>query len=106
MSEPLDVDRLADVIAGRVAERLRLDAERLLTRDDLAARLDVAPRTIAGMVSRGELPGPLLHTGGLARWRWEDVTAWLKSRAGRKPRRGRGRWDRSKVTGNGEANMR
>jgi hypothetical protein len=124
MSDPLDIDRLADALAvrvgdtitdrltrlidlselaGHVAAKLRLDAERLLSRDDLAVRLDVAPRTITAMVARAELPGPILHTAGTARWSWPSVVAWLSARQGKQRRRGRGRWSREKVmTGNGE----
>jgi predicted DNA-binding transcriptional regulator AlpA len=100
-----DIQALAAAVADRVAQRLHADADRLLDRAALAERLSVAERTISGMVSRGELPGPLLHTGGIARWRWEDVLKWLASQTG-KVRRGRGRWDRDAVTRKTKRTMR
>jgi predicted DNA-binding transcriptional regulator AlpA len=103
MASDIDVDALAAAIAERVAERLHADADRLLDRGELAARLGVAQRTIASMVGRHELPAPILCTGGVTRWRWNDVLAWLSSRADRQVRRGRGRWDRGRgAAKNGE----
>jgi predicted DNA-binding transcriptional regulator AlpA len=95
MSEA-DIQALAAAIGERVAERLRADADRLLDRATLAQRLGIGERTVSGLVARSELPPPLLHTGGLARWRWESVLAWLAGRADRQVKRGRGRWSRIK----------
>ncbi|HYT93013.1 MAG TPA: hypothetical protein VEL76_30125 [Gemmataceae bacterium] len=87
----LDVDRLVELLVSRLAERLGPDRDRLIDRPELARRVGVCERSVSLMVSRGELPEPLLHTAGVARWDWGEVKKFLASRAGRKIRRGRGR---------------
>jgi hypothetical protein len=72
-----------------LAERLRDDT--LLDRDDLARRLGVSGRTVSIMVDRGDLPGPLLHTTGVARWSWPQVEQYLQARQGRPLLKKRGR---------------
>jgi hypothetical protein len=90
----LDLELLAEAVAERLAARLSADRERLLDRAGLAERLGVAERTVAALVARGELPGPLLHTSGVARWEWSAVLRHLGARQGRRLRRGRGRFAR------------
>jgi hypothetical protein len=91
----LDLDDLADRLAERLAPLLRHDPEQLLDRPALAVRLGVAERTIGALVARAELPPPLLHTGGLARWSWGEVVKHLAARRGRRLRKGRGRHPRT-----------
>ncbi len=62
----------------------------LLTRDEVAARLKLSPRTVAEYVRRGELRGRLI--GRRWRFREEDVAAFLEELPGE--------WA---VTGNGNA---
>jgi predicted DNA-binding transcriptional regulator AlpA len=88
------LEEFAGLLAERLANQLRADADRLLDRPELAERLGVAERTIGTMVNRQELPQPLLHTGGVARWSWDQITRYLESRADRRLRRGRGRHER------------
>jgi predicted DNA-binding transcriptional regulator AlpA len=92
---PGDLDTLVSRLAERLAPLLRPDPERLLDRPALAARLGVGERTIGVLVKRGELPGPLLHTPGTARWSWPQVLKHLQGRQQRKPRHGRGRYRRT-----------
>jgi predicted DNA-binding transcriptional regulator AlpA len=87
---------VARLVAEQLAPLLRAESERLLDRPLLADRLGVAERTVACMVARGELPPPLLHTPGIARWRWAEVIRYLESRQGRARRQGRGRYERHK----------
>lgn len=49
----------------------------LLTRDEVAARLKLSPRTVAEYVKRGELRGRIVGN----RWRFteEDVRAFLEA---------------------------
>ena len=94
MASDIDIDKLASAIAERVVSRLHTEADRLLDRAELAQRLGVAERTVGSMVSRAQLPAPLLCTGGLARWSWSTVLAYLSNHT-TKPRRGRGRWNRN-----------
>lgn len=52
----------------------------LLTRDEVAARLKLSPRTVAEYVKRGELRGRIVGN----RWRFteEDVRAFLEGLPG------------------------
>jgi predicted DNA-binding transcriptional regulator AlpA len=86
---------LADAIVARMAGCLHTEA--LLDRPALAARLGVSERTVSSMVAKGELPQPLLHTSGVARWSWAQVVKFLESRQGKQRRRGRGRHAREHV---------
>jgi hypothetical protein len=94
----VDLDALAAALAERlaplVAQRLRADAEQLLDRPALADRLGVGDRTVGSLVAKGELPPPLLHTGGIARWSWPAVVKYLEGRQGKQRRHGRGRYPR------------
>jgi hypothetical protein len=92
----LNLPALARLLAEELAPLLRPGAEPLLDRPALARRVGVGERTVSVLVARGELPPPLLHTGGVARWSWPQVVKYLESRQGRRtPRRGRGRYDRA-----------
>ncbi len=91
----VDLEALADMVAGRVAAAMRADAERLLTLDDLADRLQLSARGVRGLVTRGELPAGLL-IGGCRRWSWAVVQSFLDAGATRKTRRRRrGQYDRT-----------
>jgi predicted DNA-binding transcriptional regulator AlpA len=78
---------VADIAAG-LAERMQENT--LLDRPALARRLGVSERTVSVMVHRGDLPHPLLHTSGVARWSWSQVEKFLVSRQGRKLAKVRG----------------
>jgi hypothetical protein len=91
--EVQELSLLADCIVERLAGRLRAQQERLLDRAEVAERLGVCERTVSAMVERQELPPPLLHTSGVARWEWQQVLKFLEKRSGRSLRRGRGRYD-------------
>jgi hypothetical protein len=80
---------LAARVAARVAQHLG-ESARLLDRAGLANRLRLSERGVTGLVNRGELP-PGYLIGGARRWDWAGVLRHLNSRAGRRPRRGRGR---------------
>lgn len=56
------------------------DEDRLVSRDQLAALLQVNPRTVARMVERGELPRPCLSEGGRPRWMWGYVLEHCRRR--------------------------
>ena len=88
-----ELERLAALIAARVFDCLHAEHHRLLDRRGLADRLGVSERGVTGLVSRGELPAGYL-IGGVRRWQWEEVLRYLAARAKRRPRRGRGIYDR------------
>jgi hypothetical protein len=87
--DALSLDRLVERLADAVTARLRADSEKLVDRAELAARLSVSPRTIATMVSKGQLPPPLLCTGGVSRPSWASVVSYLESRSTRRSCRSR-----------------
>lgn len=51
----------------------------LLSVDDLAARLQVAPRTVRRWCGEGKLPAAI-EFGGLLRWRRDAVEEWIAER--------------------------
>jgi len=56
-------------------------ADRLLTTKEVADRLGVTPEYLAHLVRTKQGPPAIrLTAGGLHRFRWGDVEAWLKSR--------------------------
>jgi predicted DNA-binding transcriptional regulator AlpA len=92
----LDLASLVDQIVQQLAERMRLDTDRLIDLEELAARVGVSRRGASGLVARGELPpGNLI--GGVRRWDWSEVRKFLATRQGRKTRRGRGRRGRGRI---------
>jgi predicted DNA-binding transcriptional regulator AlpA len=95
-----NVEQLAAALARHLAARLP-DPERLLDRPQLAERLGVSERTVGALVARKELPEPLLHTGGIARWSWPEVERYLAARRERTLRRGRGRYSRHAAASTG-----
>src|SRR5262249_11837374 len=97
---PLD-QRTIDALASAIVERLRNQEPGLLNRRQLASRLGIGTRTVSTLVARKELPEPLI-LGGVRRWDWAEVIAYLKVRRQRKPSRGRGIYDRTRVATNEE----
>jgi hypothetical protein len=89
-----DIGTIVDAMVDRLTPLLRPGPEPLLDRAALAERLGVGERTVGAMVSREELPPPLLHTSGVARWEWGQVVKFLEARQGRQKRTGRGRYRR------------
>lgn len=85
---PFNLEVLADTLAVHLAERLRIDADRLIDLRELAGRLGLSPRGTTGLIARGELPGGFL-IGGVRRWAWAEVVRFLEARRDRKPRRRR-----------------
>ncbi len=53
----------------------------LLTQEDLACYLRVAPRTVKRMVAAGELPPPIPISAGRSRWRQQTIDEWVDGRA-------------------------
>jgi hypothetical protein len=98
---PFDLDAFARLLGAQLARLLRTEVERLIGRTELAKRIGVCERSIGPMVARRELPPPLLHTAGLARWEWGQVVKYLEARQGKRHRRGRGRYDRPEASSNG-----
>src|SRR6516164_7125887 len=89
-----DLNGLADALAPLLSERLQTNSERLLTRPQLAERLQCSERAITSMARRHELPEGFL-IGGLRRWSWPSVLAFLESRQDRRRRvTGRGKYPR------------
>ena len=88
--DTLDVDALVQRLTQSIVAHLRVSEDRLLNRAELADRLGVSNRSVGSMVSRQEIPPPLLHTSGIARWSWPTVLKHLAARQGRKHRKGRG----------------
>ena len=84
----IDLDALAESIAVRILHRLRDEEDRLLDLPELAARLDLSPRGVRGLVARKELP-PGYLIGGIRRWSWPAVLKYLESRQQRQVRRPR-----------------
>jgi predicted DNA-binding transcriptional regulator AlpA len=72
---------------------MRAEAERLLDRKELAARLGIGERTVGDLVARDELP-PGYLIGGVRRWAWAEVVKHLNVYKGHRHRKGRGRYDR------------
>jgi len=57
-----------------------LELARLLTAEEVAARLQVSPKTVRRM----PIPSVAVGTGRARprrRYRWEDVEAWIRQRA-------------------------
>ncbi len=54
--------------------------KQLLTVAEVAAVLDVSPRTIWAWVAAGELPEPVRKGRRWVRWRRREVEAWLAER--------------------------
>jgi len=84
---PEFVDRLANVIADRVEQRiqaslassLRPNAGNLLDADQVAKMFRVKPVTIYAWARRGILPCVRLH-GNVVRFDAAEVAAWVESR--------------------------
>jgi predicted DNA-binding transcriptional regulator AlpA len=87
--DPADLDGILDRLADRLATRLRADTDRLIDLRQLAARLQLSPRGVTGLIGRNELPQGIL-LGGVRRWSWPKVEAFLATREGHRPRKGRG----------------
>ena len=49
----------------------------LLTADELAELLQISPRSIWRLLSKGELLPPI-RFGGTTRWRVQDVEEWIE----------------------------
>ena len=57
-----------------------LDSPALLTRDQAAEYLGVAPQTLAIWAMSGRYGLPVIHVGRLCKYRKSDLDKWLKSR--------------------------
>lgn len=82
-----DVEALADAIAGRVVERLAARAEaadRLLTVEGVAGRLNVSKRTVEALVAEGALVPVRVRSA--RRFTQEAVDVYLR-RIASQPRR-------------------
>lgn len=74
-------DHFADALADRLqpADAPAPSEPLVLTRDQVAATLQVTPRTLDRWVQLGEIPGPI-RVGGSTRWLREDLESWLRDR--------------------------
>ncbi|HMF11449.1 MAG TPA: helix-turn-helix domain-containing protein [Gemmataceae bacterium] len=86
------LNRLADLVTGKLAERLRLDKEKMLDINELAERVGLSVRGVRGLMKRHELPEGY-EIGGCRRWDWNAVKKFLESNK-RKHRKRRGQYDR------------
>jgi predicted DNA-binding transcriptional regulator AlpA len=67
--------------------RRDVDPVKVLTKEQLAAKLGVSPWTIWSWVRKGQLPKPFtMVPGSPHRWRERDIAAWLDDLQ-RKPRK-------------------
>ena len=60
----------------RTTDERRERPTRLLTRKDLADRLQISPRTLSRMVSDQRLPRPIL-IGRSVRWSETEIESWI-----------------------------
>ncbi len=56
----------------------RPEPDRLLTRSEVAARLDITPRSLDRWVAAGRFPGPRRNGRRWSRWDARDVEAFLE----------------------------
>lgn len=97
---PLSLDhaalnRLADIVTGKLAERLRLDRDRMLDINQLAERVGMSVSGVKGLVKRRELPEGY-EVGGLRKWLWREVENFIVHNR-RKHRKRRGQYDREET---------
>jgi predicted DNA-binding transcriptional regulator AlpA len=52
----------------------------MLSRVQLAKALNVSTRTVDKWIAEGTAPPYSRLPGGMLRWRWRDVLAWLQER--------------------------
>ena len=57
-----------------------VDENKLLSRKELAAALEVSTRTVDRWIHDQTGPPATLLPGGRRRWRWGDVQVWLRQR--------------------------
>lgn len=88
-------NRLADIVAAKLAERLRLDREKMLDINELAERVGLSVRGVRGLIKRNELPSGF-EIGGCRRWDWNSVKKFLEGHK-RKHRKRRGQYDRNEA---------
>lgn len=84
---PSTLDAVCDQIARQFAHHLSLQSS-LLTRKDLAQRLQIGERTVSSLVARGRLPKPV-RLGRTVRWDWDEVKQVLRSSQTKRSRRTR-----------------
>ena len=83
---------ISELIEGE-GERLFALHERekaLLDISKVASRLDVSKRTVDTLLAKGDLPPPI-WINSVRRWSPATIDAYILSRAGQKPRKGRRR---------------
>jgi predicted DNA-binding transcriptional regulator AlpA len=89
------LNRLADIVADKLAEWVRANKERLLDINELAERVGLSVRGVRGLMKRNELPEGI-EIGGCRRWDWNSVKKFLEGNK-RKRRRRRGQYDRTEA---------
>ena len=57
----------------------------MLSRVELAAALSISTRTVDRWISEGTAPPYVRLPGGMLRWRWGTVKAWLVEQGDRPP---------------------
>jgi hypothetical protein len=89
------LNRLAEIVTGKLAERLRLDREKMLDINELAERVGLSVRGVRGLIKRNELSEGF-EIGGCRRWNWNSVKKFLEGHK-RKHRKRRGQYDREEA---------
>lgn len=59
--------------------------EKMLDLKEVAALIDLKPRTLRRWIKRGEFPGPLIRKPRVHRWSQGQLDRWLET-SGRKTR--------------------
>ena len=75
------LDALADAIATRVADKLRIGESKLMRIREAAAYLGVSRRTLEGLIATGKIS--TVREGSLVRLDREDLDRWIEMRKAR-----------------------
>ena len=75
------LDALADSIAARVAEKLKVEQNRLMRIKEAAAYMGISRRTLEGLIASGRVP--TVREGAVVRIDREDVEKWIQMRKAR-----------------------
>ena len=84
-----ELDARLDRIRAATVPATANDAPGLLTREQLAERLQLDVRTLRRLEREGAVPRPVRIGDRIARWRRADIDTWLESGAPPLPQRKR-----------------
>jgi predicted DNA-binding transcriptional regulator AlpA len=62
---------------------IEIDGLEYLDRNEVASRLNVAPSTVSGWASRGQMPGPDRYVGRSPLWLLTSIMEWEDNRPGK-----------------------